>query len=149
MDVVLVMEGVKKEISPKLESDAKDALRQAREGDRVREDWTHIGFTVIDPHGARDHDDAVHCEEKHGGWSLFVAIADVGAIVRPGTHLDDQTCHRAQSIYLPHESIPMCPKVLTEEVCSLTGDERKRALLTVMDVGRDGEIALQKSMRPS
>ena len=149
MGHVLVMYGVKKEISPELESDARGAISQATQADNARQDWTHIGFTVIDPHGARDHDDAVHCEATTEGWRLFVAIADVGAIVQPGTRLDQHICERGQSIYLPDETIPMCPKVLTEEACSLTGDEPNRALLTVIDVDRDGRTAVREAMCPS
>ena len=50
MNDFLAMRGVKKEIGPGLESEAKGALRQATHGDRARQDWTHVGFTVIDPH---------------------------------------------------------------------------------------------------
>ena len=149
LDDFLAMRGVKKEIGPELEGEAKGALRQTPHGDRARQNWTHVDFTVIDPHGAQDHDDAVHCEKTKNGWKLFVAIADVGAIVRPGTELDQQICNRAQSIYLPDETIPMCPKILSEDACSLTGEEPKRALLTVIDVDRDGRTAARETMRPS
>ena len=150
LDDFLAMRGVKKEIGPELERRGEEVRSgKPRTETRARQDWTHVDFTVIDPHGAQDHDDAVHCEKTKNGWKLFVAIADVGAIVRPGTELDQQICNRAQSIYLPDETIPMCPKILSEDACSLTGEEPKRALLTVIDVDRDGRTAARETMRPS
>lgn len=149
VDAFLAMHGVNKMMRPELESDARDALRQATHGDRAREDWTHVGFTVIDPRGARDHDDAVYCEASQDGWRLFVAIADVAAIVQTGDRLDEKICARGKSIYLPDETIPMCPTILTEQACSLAADEPKRALVTIIDVLPDGTTVAKESMRPA
>ena len=43
-----------------------------------REDIRHLPLVTIDGEDARDFDDAVYCRPRaRGGWTLFVAIADV------------------------------------------------------------------------
>ncbi len=56
----------------------EDALEQARNPKPAateREDLTAIPLITIDPHDARDHDDAVWAEELDDGWRVIVAIA--------------------------------------------------------------------------
>lgn len=88
-----------------------------------REDLTHIPLPTIDPEDARDHDDAVWVERtKRGGYELWVAIADVSSYVRPGTFLDDEARTRGCSVYLPDRAIPMLPRALSSNLCSLLPD---------------------------
>ena len=88
-----------------------------------REDLTHIPLPTIDPEDARDHDDAVWVERtKRGGYEVWVAIADVSSYVRPGTFLDDEARTRGCSVYLPDRAIPMLPRALSSNLCSLLPD---------------------------
>lgn len=88
-----------------------------------REDLTHVPLPTIDPEDARDHDDAVWVERtKGGGYELWVAIADVSSYVRPGTFVDDEARTRGCSVYLPDRAIPMLPRALSSNLCSLLPD---------------------------
>ena len=85
-----------------------------------REDLRQKFIITIDPDDARDFDDAIDVEKKHGGgWQLGVHIADVSAYVRPGNALDVEARRRGNSVYLPDRVIPMLPERLSNGVCSL------------------------------
>lgn len=82
-----------------------------------RLDLTHLDFCTIDPPDAKDFDDAIFFDEKE--FILYVAIADVSEYVHPFSNLDKEACKRGFSIYFPHKSIPMLPRFLSENICSL------------------------------
>jgi ribonuclease R len=102
-----------------------------------RESLEHVPFIAIDPEDARDHDDAVHVERRAGGgYKVFVAIADVSAFVRPGTAIDRDASQRGCTVYLPTRAIPMLPRVLSSNLCSLL--PRKQRLCQGVEVDLDG-----------
>jgi len=85
-----------------------------------RVDLRDLPFCTIDPVTAKDYDDAIYYDAKNS--TLFVAIADVSAYVTPFGAIDDEAIYRSFSIYLPHRSIPMLPRELSETLCSLQPD---------------------------
>jgi len=82
-----------------------------------RKDLRHLPFCTIDPVTAKDFDDAIYWDEQNS--TLYVAIADVSYYVKPFGALDNEAMYRGFSIYLPHRSIPMLPRILSEKLCSL------------------------------
>jgi ribonuclease R len=85
-----------------------------------REDLTDLPLPTIDPEDARDHDDAVWVERTdEGGYRVWISIADVSSYVVPGTRLDAEARKRGCSIYLPDRAIPMLPRPLSSNLCSL------------------------------
>ena len=82
-----------------------------------REDLTHLPFCTIDPIDAKDFDDAVYFDKEN--YILYVAIADVSEYVYEMGHIDKEAKKRGFSIYFPHKSIPMLPRSLSENICSL------------------------------
>ena len=108
-----------------------------------RENLEHVPFIAIDPEDARDHDDAVHVEAREGGgYKVFVAIADVSAFVRPGTAIDRDASQRGCTVYLPTRAIPMLPRVLSSNLCSLL--PRKQRLCQGVEVDLDGHGTIEK-----
>lgn len=83
--------------------------------DRV--DLRHLPFCTIDPVTAKDFDDALYFDASE--YVLYVAIADVSEYVKPFEAIDIEAMYRGFSIYLPHRSIPMLPRKLSEGLCSL------------------------------
>lgn len=74
----------------------------------------------IDPQTARDLDDAVSIKKLDDDiYQLGVHIADVSFFVQEGTLLDAAAFERGTSVYLVQKVIPMLPKLLCEELCSL------------------------------
>lgn len=82
-----------------------------------RRDLRHLPFCTIDPVTAKDFDDAI-CYIPETS-TLYVAIADVSEYVHPFGAIDAEAIYRSFSIYLPHRSIPMLPRQLSETLCSL------------------------------
>jgi len=82
-----------------------------------RKDLRSFPFCTIDPVTAKDFDDGIYWDEEN--TTLYVAIADVSEYVKPFGALDNEAIYRSFSIYLPHRSIPMLPRQLSETLCSL------------------------------
>ncbi|KFN38984.1 MAG: exoribonuclease II [Sulfuricurvum sp. MLSB] len=105
----------------------EEVLAQAREFPKEvdaslypnRRDLRHLPFCTIDPVTAKDYDDAICYVEETS--TLYVAIADVSEYVKPFGAIDAEAIYRSFSIYLPHRSIPMLPRELSETLCSLQG----------------------------
>jgi len=82
-----------------------------------RKDLRDLDFSTIDPVTAKDYDDAIYWDDENS--TLYVAIADVSEYIKPFGALDNEAIYRSFSIYLPHRSIPMLPRQLSETLCSL------------------------------
>ena len=82
-----------------------------------RKDLRSLPFATIDPVTAKDFDDAICWDQNN--TTLYVAIADVSEYVKPFGPIDNEAIYRSFSIYLPHRSIPMLPRQLSETLCSL------------------------------
>ena len=82
-----------------------------------RKDLRHLPFCTIDPVTAKDFDDAIYWDDAN--TTLYVGIADVSEYVKPFGAIDNEAIYRSFSIYLPHRSIPMLPRQLSETLCSL------------------------------
>ncbi len=116
----------------------------AREpGVEGREDLRQVPFVTIDPVDARDRDDAVHAEpdtdpKNAGGHIVWVAIADVAHVVRPGSALDAEARLRGNSSYFPDRVVPMLPDGLSGDLCSLHAGADRACLAVRMVIDRDG-----------
>ncbi|CAG0897653.1 unnamed protein product [Darwinula stevensoni] len=96
---------------------------------------------TIDPETARDLDDAVSCERAGNGlYEVGVHIADVSFFVPEDTPLDQEARNRATSVYMVQKVIPMLPRPLCENVCSLNPSEDRLALSVVWTVDADGNV---------
>ncbi|XP_033895568.2 DIS3-like exonuclease 2 [Acipenser ruthenus] len=85
-----------------------------------RKDLRKACIFTIDPATARDLDDALSCIPlPDGNFEVGVHIADVSYFVEEGDALDSIASRRATSVYLVQKVIPMLPRLLCEELCSL------------------------------
>ena len=85
-----------------------------------RRDLRELVTFTIDPEDAKDYDDAVSLSRTPDGlWLLGVHIADVPHFVRTGSRIDQEAFQRGNSVYLVDRVIPMLPRHLTTEICSL------------------------------
>ena len=95
-----------------------------------REDFREVTTFTIDPHDAKDFDDAlsIRVAEENGRHILYevgVHIADVSHYVKEGSIIDREAQKRATSVYLVDRTIPMLPERLCNFICSLRPDEEK------------------------
>ncbi|KAJ8320151.1 hypothetical protein KUTeg_001738 [Tegillarca granosa] len=106
-----------------------------------RRDFRDVCVFTIDPSTARDLDDAVSIEKlKDGTYEVGVHIADVSHFLKEGTFLDSIASRRATSVYLVQKVIPMLPRILCEQLCSLNPDEDKLTFSVVWKMSDTGEI---------
>ena len=108
----------------------------------MREDLTALDFVTIDSASTEDMDDALYVEQgADGSLVLTVAIADPTAWIAPGSKLDGMAKVRAFTNYLPGFNIPMLPRELSDDLCSLRAHESRPALACRMTIQADGAIA--------
>ncbi|HLK45356.1 MAG TPA: RNB domain-containing ribonuclease, partial [Acidimicrobiales bacterium] len=113
-----------------------------------REDLRHLPLPTIDPEDARDHDDAVWVERSAGGgYRAWIAIADVSTYVTPGTALDDEARARGCSVYLPDRAIPMLPRALSSNLCSLLPDVDRLCLCVEAEIDPSGRVTKSRLIR--
>lgn len=105
-----------------------------------RQDLRKLKHITIDGELARDFDDAVCIEKVDHGWRLYVSIADVSAYVRTGMSLDAEAYERGTSIYFPGRVLPMLPKRLSNELCSINPAEDKLAQTVTIEFSHNGDI---------
>lgn len=107
----------------------------------TREDLTALDFVTIDSASTEDMDDALYVEENADGTlRLTIAIADPTAYVAEGSELDKLAAQRAFTNYLPGFNIPMLPRELSDDVCSLRPNVRRPALVCRVTVAQDGSL---------
>ena len=106
-----------------------------------RVDLTALDFVTIDSASTEDMDDALFVEEAADGkLQLTVAIADPTAWVAEGSDIDNNAKIRAFTNYLPGFNIPMLPRELSDDLCSLRADEVRPVLACRMTVDSEGSI---------
>lgn len=95
---------------------------------------------TIDPATARDLDDALSvCQTAHG-YRVGVHIADVSHFVPVETALDEEAQQRATSTYFVERVIPMLPRKLCEDYCSLNAGVDKFAFSGIWEFDRKGNV---------
>ena len=111
---------------------------------KKRRDMRDILTFTIDPHDAKDFDDALSLQQlENGNWEVGVHIADVTHYMRPGTLLEEEAFNRATSVYLVDRTVPMLPEVLSNELCSLRPNEDKLCFSAVFEMTDKAEIKNQ------
>ncbi len=105
-----------------------------------REDLTALPFITIDAASTMDMDDALFVQNTEQGWRLQVAIADPSAMIAVGSELDKLARQRAISTYMPGRPVPMLPEELANNLCSLTPDTTRPALVCQIDVDQQGKV---------
>lgn len=105
-----------------------------------RKDLRDLPLVTIDGEDARDFDDAIYVEKTKGGYTLYVAIADVSYYVKPGSALDDEAKLRGTSVYFPAQVIPMLPEVLSNGLCSLKPKVDRLCMVCEMNISNAGMI---------
>ncbi|XP_043989133.1 DIS3-like exonuclease 2 isoform X1 [Gambusia affinis] len=96
---------------------------------------------TIDPATARDLDDALSCKQlPDGNFEVGVHIADVSYFVKEGTSLDNMASQRATSVYLVQMVVPMLPRLLCEELCSLNPLTDRLTFSVIWKLTPEGKI---------
>ena len=134
--ISLAIYNKKDEFTPACQDEARawgDMVDPSMYKERV--DLQHLPFCTIDPDDAKDFDDAIYYDTSKN--ELYVAIADVSEYVSAFSATDKEAKNRCFSIYFPHKSVPMLPRALSENICSLRPDEPRLAFTFKINLNDD------------
>ena len=71
---------------------------------------------------------------------ILVAIANVEAIVKKDSALDEHASHNTTSVYTAAQIFPMLPEKLSTDLTSLNLESERPALIIEMTIGPDGSL---------
>lgn len=116
--------------------------------EKTRENLTALYFITIDSESTQDMDDALYIEPimQNGtqtGWKLAVAVADPTAYITVDSQIEQDAKQRCFTNYLPGFNIPMLPRELSDDICSLKPNEIRPALVCFIETNLQGEINTQ------
>ena len=110
-------------------------------GDGVQ-DLRTLSWCSIDNDDSLDLDQLTVARALTGGRSrILVAVADVDALVRPGTAIDGHARHNTTSVYVPGTVFHMLPEGLSTGLTSLNFGQDRFALVIGFTVDASGEVS--------
>ncbi len=142
MHAIMAEYGLPEHFPDEIEAAAKGILTEITEEEIAkRRDFRKVTTFTIDPHDAKDFDDALSFKKlENGNIEVGVHIADVTHYVKPHDIIDEEGLERATSVYLVDRVIPMLPEVLSNFVCSLRPHEEKLCFSAVFEMDEHANV---------
>src|SRR5712692_2662393 len=113
----------------------------ARADDPSLRDLRDRLWCSIDNDDSRDLDQLTVAEDVGGDRvRLLVAVADVDALVKKGTPIDEHAQHNTTSVYTAGGIFAMLPEKLSTNLTSLNEGEDRIAIIIAMTVKSDGSV---------
>ena len=98
-------------------------------------------WASIDNDDSRDLDQLTVAEAMPADKvKILVAIADVDAVVKNGSAIDEHARHNTTSVYTAAEIFPMLPEEISTDITSLNFNEERLAIVIEMVIGADGSL---------
>jgi exoribonuclease-2 len=116
--------------------------------DGERKDLTHLSTITIDGQGTLDFDDAISIESEKDGFRLWVHVTDVSHFLGRGNVVDEEALARGSSIYMPDKRIPMLPRPMAEDLCSLKEGQDSLAISVMARLDHSAKV-LEYEIFPS
>lgn len=133
---------IQKDFSKRVEAHAEtlSPLEITGEESSRRRDLTGLDVMTIDGEMTKDFDDALSIQKENGHYIVGIHIIDVDCYIRKGDILDQCGLNRGSSIYMPDLTIPMLPRLLSEDILSLRQGELRPCISTLIRLNRFFEI---------
>jgi VacB/RNase II family 3'-5' exoribonuclease len=127
---------------PAAARDEVDAItKPAADSSAAIKDLTGLLWASIDNDDSRDLDQLSVAEPVAGGAvKVWVAVADVDAIVKKGSAIDEHARSNTTSVYTAAQIFPMLPEKLSTDLTSLGEGQTRLAIVIEMVVGADGAV---------
>jgi len=110
-------------------------------GKKGVQDLRHLLWCSIDNDDSRDLDQLSVAEElPYGTIRVWVAIADVSALVKKKSAVDNYARRNTATVYTPAHIFPMLPERLSTDLTSLNYHEDRMAMVVEMLVSADGSL---------
>ncbi|HRX23784.1 MAG TPA: ribonuclease R [Chitinophagales bacterium] len=142
MQAIMVETGIQYVFPKEVDQEAEKISNDIPEEEiRLRRDMRSTWTITIDPHDAKDFDDAISLKQlDNGRWEVGVHIADVSHYVTPGTAIDKEAYSRATSVYLVDRVIPMLPEKLSNNICSLVPHQDRLVFSAIFEMDEEGKV---------
>ena len=136
---------LEKGLAPDLPAPAQaelDAIHApATESDDSIRDLRNLIWCSIDNDDSRDLDQLTVADQlPEGVVRILVAIADVDAIVKKHSAIDQHAMQNTTSVYTVAETFSMLPEKLSTDLTSLNYDSDRLAVVIEMDIDADGRL---------
>ena len=113
----------------------------AARAEQPTRDLRNLIWCSIDNDDSRDLDQLTVAEVIPGGAvKILVAIADVDALVKKPSALDDHAQHNTTSVYTAAAIFPMLPEKLSTDLTSLNYESDRLAVVIEMVIAGDGSL---------
>jgi len=137
----MIDRGLAPDFSKAAEQQADGIDEAAHDNDSSIRDLRKLIWCSIDNDDSRDLDQLTIAEDLGGGnVRAMVAVADVDAIVKKGSPIDDHARQNTTSVYTAARIFPMLPEKLSTNLTSLNEDEERIAVVMDMVVASDGSV---------
>jgi exoribonuclease-2 len=134
--------GLEPQFSTRAQQQLASLSALARETGPAIENLTPLLWCSIDNDDSLDLDQLTVCEPlADGGLKLLVAIADVDALVKKDTPIDEHARLNTTTVYTSAQIFPMLPDALSTGLTSLNPGEDRLALVTEMVFSPDAALA--------
>jgi exoribonuclease II len=137
----MIDKGLAPDFSPEAEKQAAAISSAAHEDDASIRDLRNLLWCSIDNDDSRDLDQLTIAEDLGGGsMRAMIAVADVDAIVKKGSPIDDHARQNTTSIYTAARIFSMLPERLSTNLTSLNEHEERIALVMDIVLAADGSV---------
>ncbi|MBF0715460.1 ribonuclease R [Gemella palaticanis] len=133
----------KYDIPVEFSNEVEEELNQISEEVTIEEgyvDCTDELVVTIDGDDSKDLDDAVSLVKTKRGYRLKVFIADVSRYVKEDSYLDKEAINRGCSVYLVDRVVPMLPRKLSNNICSLNPDVNRYTICCEIHFDEQGFV---------
>lgn len=132
-------------LEPEFSTEALDELSQIKGpapiDSQPARDLRGLLWCSIDNDDSLDLDQLTVAEAMTGGEiKVFVAVADVDALVKKGSAIDLHARQNTTSVYTPAIIFPMLPEKLSTDLTSLNRGEDRLAIVIEMVIHPDGSL---------
>ncbi|HSS28858.1 MAG TPA: RNB domain-containing ribonuclease, partial [Usitatibacter sp.] len=136
----MVKQGLEADFPPQALAQAQAINQPATAGATTR-DLRSLPWCSIDNDDSMDLDQLSVGQELPGGATkILVAVADVDALVKKGTPLDDHAKANTTSVYTAGGIFPMLPEKLSTDLTSLAAGKERLAIVVEMTVDAAGIV---------
>jgi exoribonuclease-2 len=133
--------GLEAEFSTEVQEQLAGLTGPAMESGAGIHDLRQRDWFSIDNDDSRDLDQLSLSEHlPQGGLRVWVAVADVDALVKKGTPIDRHAQLNTTSVYTSARIFPMLPERLSTDLTSLNQDEDRLAMVIEMTFTDDGVL---------
>ena len=133
--------GLLPDFSRAVRDEVNAIVRPAPAESASNRDLRKMPWSSIDNDDSRDLDQLTAARTNADGTvTIFVAVADVDALVAAGSAIDAHARANTTSVYTAAEVFSMLPEKLSTNLTSLAEDEDRLAVVVEMTVATDGSI---------